>query len=340
MFNIFYNLNYSKKEKVFLTKNLKHSKLLNLINFASYNLKIPISNNLIFSGPNKRFNNLIYTFSKKKYSYNAEEFNNSYFVHFDEYSENILNNIINSEDFKSKKLIIGPLYNPKFQAKLYELTKIHPNIKMLVASKSSYEQAKILFNKINNDQLVISPSGVISEKELIQNSQHKNRNNNCLIYTKNRTKEDLDFVINFLKQNNINYTIFEYGKYRNKDLIKCSKNSKFGVVINRTESQGFAIQEMLSCNLPLFVWEDLKYNSDALKKFYGIKGLNGTSVPYWSDDCGIVTYNKQEFKANFNNFFANIESFQPYLYIQRNLTFEIARKKMNNLFEPGSKLWN
>jgi len=340
MFNIFFNPNYAKTDKVFLTRNLKYSKFLDLINLVSYKLKIPVSDNFIFSGPNKRFNNLLHTFNKKEYSYNAEKYNNYYFVHFDDYSEKILKKMINQESFRLKKFIIGPLYNPQYQRVLYDYVSRYKNIKMLVASEPAYIQARTLFTKLNNSQIIISPSGVISEKVLINNSTITNRDDSCVVYVKNRTKGDLDFVINFLKQNGINFKIFEYGKYKNKDLIKSSKKSKFGILINRTESQGFATQEMLSCNLPLYVWEDSNSNSDALSKFYGTSGLKGTSVPYWSKDCGLIIQNKSEFIENFNLFVNNLESYEPYLYIKKNLTYEIANKRMNEYFESENMIWN
>ena len=40
-------------------------------------------------------------------------------------------------------------------------------------------------------------------------------------------------------------------------IIKYIKKAKFGIVLGRHESHGFAIEEALSCNVPLLVWVDM-----------------------------------------------------------------------------------
>ena len=53
MINIFYNPDYIKTKKVFLTKHFKYSIFYNLLIDFLYFLNLPISNNLIYSGSKK-----------------------------------------------------------------------------------------------------------------------------------------------------------------------------------------------------------------------------------------------------------------------------------------------
>ena len=59
MINIFYNPNYIKTEKVWITKSFKYSHLYNTYLDLMYLLNKPVKNSLIFSGPHKRMNNLV-----------------------------------------------------------------------------------------------------------------------------------------------------------------------------------------------------------------------------------------------------------------------------------------
>ena len=79
MINIFYNPNYIKTEKVWITKSFKYSHLYNIYLDLMYLLNRPIKNNLIFSGPHKRMNNLVKTFKNdNRFSFNNLKYDCSY----------------------------------------------------------------------------------------------------------------------------------------------------------------------------------------------------------------------------------------------------------------------
>ena len=82
----------------------------------------------------------------------------------------------------------------------------------------------------------------------------------CFGYTNEipKTVEELDLITNFLEIRKMDYKIFEYGRYKNSEMIKYAKTSKFGLVLGRTESQGIAINEMMATNLPLLVLDSTK----------------------------------------------------------------------------------
>ena len=57
--------------------------------------------------------------------------------------------------------------------------------------------------------------------------------------------------------------------------------SDFGIFMSRPETQGFAAQELLSCNLPMFVW-DQKVNA------YEDKKLSELQCPTGMTDVGFA----------------------------------------------------
>ena len=54
MLNIIFDRKYISTKRVLITRQLKYSKFLNLIIFLSLYLRIPLPDNLIFSGPHNR----------------------------------------------------------------------------------------------------------------------------------------------------------------------------------------------------------------------------------------------------------------------------------------------
>ena len=330
MLNVFFDINYIKTKKVFLTKSLRHSKLINLfINFGNI-FKIPIPEQFIFSGPHKRMNNILKTFQGSNFSINKKKFKNNYIVNFDSGTETLVKNLLKDQE---NKILIGPLFNVKYQKKLIEYTNKYPNIKKLVASDAAYKNAVYeLGLDVNPENVYVCPSGVISREELNKNSKKYKRDNKCLVYFKKREKSDLKLVLDFLESMNIGYELFEYGKYNNKDLINTAKKSRFGIYMSRVETQGFAVQELMACNLPLYVWDDLEANARNMSRYYGGGSFSGTTVTLWSEDNGKIVYNFKEFKNKFEEFLLNLDNYNPTKLVDEFLTFESFQNKLLSLF--------
>ena len=98
------------------------------------------------------------------------------------------------------------------------------------------------------------------------------------------------------------------------------KNSKFGIWIDAHESQGFALQEALSCNVPLLVWNISsmadEHNSNYPRHFVA------TTTPYWDERCGEQFYNVNDFHAKLNLFLSKLDGYKPREYILENMSFE------------------
>ena len=326
MLNIFYNPIYIKQKKVILTRSFKHSILYNaLINF-NYLLNIPMNEKFITSGPQKRMNNLIKTFKGDlEVSFNTVKYDNTYVVQYDDFGKSIAKEIIKSKNQK-KKLIIGPLYNIKQDLEINDLTKKYSYIKKLVASDIAFQNVKEMDINADVNNVLTCPSGVISKKDVLDNLKIKNRENRCLVYFKKRPKEDLEGVINFLEQNNQEYEIFEYGKYNNKELMKASKECNFGIIVDGTETQGFGIQEIMACNLPLIVW-------DQTTNYYEHLELSGTTVTVWNENCGKIILSLEELPNIFYDFKNNITRYNPAEIILEKLTFEVFNKNLKELYK-------
>ena len=66
-------------------------------------------------------------------------------------------------------------------------------------------------------------------------------------------------------------------------------SAKFCFLINGTESQGIAVQEIMSMGVPIIAW-DIKEWLDQGEAYR----VPATSIPYWDERCGEVFFNIDE----------------------------------------------
>lgn len=151
------------------------------------------------------------------------------------------------------------------------------------------------------------------------------------IYFKNRHPMELNAIEQFLKYNKINYKIFNsYEKYEETDYLRYLHNSRFGIWVGSHESQGFALEEALSCNVPLLVWNAISMSQDYIKKHPHIKS---TSIPYWDDTCGEYFINISQLSETYDKFITNINNnnYYPRKYILENLSMYKCNQKLEEL---------
>lgn len=153
--------------------------------------------------------------------------------------------------------------------------------------------------------------------------------NNVFLYFKRRNPNELNRLLSFLQNQNIQVKIFHYdSKYSEEEYLNYLQNSKYGIWIDAHESQGFALEEALSCNVPLLVWNITSMNQEYGSKYSEILA---TTIPYWDDRCGEYFYNFDELENTFNKFLSKIETYKPREYILENLSIEVCEKKFIEL---------
>lgn len=179
------------------------------------------------------------------------------------------------------------------------------------------------FPVCDNLKLVALPFGVDTDKFIDKSIIAKNK---VIVYFKHRNPADLHFIESFLKDKNINYSVFSYDKkYNENEYISYLQNSKFCIWLDAHESQGFALQEALSCNVPLLVW-----NVTTMNQEYGssYSNLPATTTSYWDNKCGEVFYNINDFEVTYNKFIENIDNYKPREFILDNLSIEVCENRL------------
>jgi hypothetical protein len=181
---------------------------------------------------------------------------------------------------------------------------------------------KELYKKwLPEDKLLTWAVGI--NTDLFYDMSNNVKDNDCLIYFKRRDEKELSDVISFLEANNQTYEVIRYGGYSEEHFLNVLRRSKYGLVIDKCESQGIAIEEMMSTNLPLLVW-DTPIWDDRGEEFK----IEATSVPYWDENCGVKFINFDELNDSFIYFMNNKDKFKPREFVMDNLSLEKCAKNI------------
>ena len=143
-----------------------------------------------------------------------------------------------------------------------------------------------------------------------------------LVYFKTRYKEELEYCESLLKEKNIKYNIINYDIwYKESDFINYLKRSKYVIRIWRQETQWIALEEILSMNIPILLWDvhkvdDWSPNTEYEKNWYewGEWKEFATSAEYFDERCWIRFYNKSDLKKNIDK----MEELRNYEFSPRN----------------------
>jgi hypothetical protein len=179
---------------------------------------------------------------------------------------------------------------------------------------------------INMDRF--KPLNISSNKEL-----------DCIVYIKRRQNSIINYTLNILNEKNLKYKVFRYGSYNENDYLSSLHNAKFMLTLDAHESQGFALGEAMSCNIPLLVLDATSMydetNDGVNSTFQQLKPnkLIATSVPYWSDECGIKITDHSELSKSIDKMIESHMQFTPRDYIQRTLSDEVCMKRMLDYFK-------
>jgi hypothetical protein len=188
-----------------------------------------------------------------------------------------------------------------------------------------------LFIECRNIKLVKLPFGVDTDK-FISDVPFENRTE-VFVYYKRRHPQELQHVLNLLNSKNITYRIFDYtARYSEEDFLQYLQKSKYGIWVGCHESQGFALEESLSCNVPLCVWSVQNMTQELGMNYFPYPA---TTVSYWDSRCGEIFYEPNDFSAVFDKFLLNVSNgnYSPREFIMENLSNDVCEKRLFDLVE-------
>jgi hypothetical protein len=127
-----------------------------------------------------------------------------------------------------------------------------------------------------------------------------------LIYLKNlNDTENLEIAENFLRSRNISFIVLRYGSYSKTQLKRTLKRVTAAIWIGGTESQGLALIEFWSMNIPTLVLKKSNWISPDGQIF------PASSAPYMNDKEGLFSNSTIFSESDFEYFFSKLSEFSP-----------------------------
>jgi len=264
------------------------------------------------NGPHKVVDNLIKSLDQEKieYAINEEKYEHNFLVQYDATAHEKHSKI------EQDTTIIGP------QVWMFDgygqfLIENQNFYKKIIAPSEWVKNKFITKFNLPEDKLSVWPVGI----EEFNNIREVNYD--CLIYFKRRDQSELDAVKKFLVSNGLSYRMVEYGTYGEDGFKQLVNSAKFCFLINGTESQGIAVQEIMSMGVPIIAW-DIKEWLDQGEAYR----VPATSIPYWDERCGEVFFNIEDLEVTFSKFYATLGQYDPKAFIKDNLSFECSVKTL------------
>jgi len=264
------------------------------------------------NGPHKVVDNLIKSLEQEKINYaiNEEKYEHNFLVQYDATAHEKHSKI------EQDTTIIGP------QVWMFDgygqfLIQNQNYYKKIIAPSEWVKNKFITKFNLPEDKLAVWPVGI----EEFDNIREPNYD--CLIYFKRRDQSELDAVKKFLVNNGLSYRMVEYGTYGEDGFKQLVNSAKFCFLINGTESQGIAVQEIMSMGVPIIAW-DIKEWLDQGEAYR----VPATSIPYWDDRCGEVFFNIDDLEVTFSKFYATLDKYDPKAFVKDTLSFECSVKTL------------
>lgn len=141
-------------------------------------------------------------------------------------------------------------------------------------------------------------------------------------------------IIQKLNEMRLSHTEIVYGNYQEKDYFKLIQQSRAMIFICEHETQGFALCEALSANVPVLAW-DPGYCLDPARFKWNAPVIQTTTVPFFDDSCGMSFTDTNMFLNVMDDFWGKVQrgDFNPRPYIVENLSLKVSTQKMLGIID-------
>lgn len=271
------------------------------------------------TGPRAVVRNLLDSLEDQKipYAVNEEKYDHNFIVQYDR------NGYIKHSNLTLENCVIGPQIW-FFDEHVKELQQ-HPERYKSIIVPSQWTK-DLAINKFGFERVETWPVGIPLPEIKRDDDVHQF---DCMIYSKRRSVQELNAVVDLLQKKKMSFRTLVYGNYNQEELALMCSRAKFCFLLNGTESQGIAVQEIMSHNVPIFSWDVSEWND--MGPSYSIPA---TSIPYWSDECGEVFRSSDPpldhilMEETFDRFCSKIDTYNPRKYVEENLSYEQSVKRL------------
>jgi hypothetical protein len=98
------------------------------------------------------------------------------------------------------------------------------------------------------------------------------------------------------------------------------------------EQKGFALEECLATNTPIYVYDVTSMKDEYVNGTYPYQHhsqqMLATSAPYWNEQCGMKVTSNQEFEDRFQYFINALPNYQPARYANSILSDQVCFQRL------------
>jgi hypothetical protein len=158
-----------------------------------------------------------------------------------------------------------------------------------------------------------------------------------LVYLKRRRSAELEAVERRLERMRLAYRVLRFGDYTEEDYLGLLARTSFVVWLGCPESQGIALEEALSCDVPVLVWDATRLEQASAEGIYvfdrTLSDFPVTSAPYFDDTCGIRITTAAELDDALARMRDGWGAFRPRDFVLRHLSLEGQARAFVALWE-------
>ena len=148
-----------------------------------------------------------------------------------------------------------------------------------------------------------------------------------LLYCKTESQDFWDQVKQSISLAGYTPVSIKYGEYTAAQFKECLNSASFAIFISRSESQGIALAEAWSMNVPTLVWNpEVLMSSDC-------SSVKSSAAPYLTDQTGIFWKTIPELDQLLFEVKNNKNSFTPRKWILENMTDSCSARSLLQTFE-------
>jgi len=175
-----------------------------------------------------------------------------------------------------------------------------------------------------SERCIVWPVGVNAEYWKPQ-QMPKSQKSDILFYIKNTPQDLSEPYQQMMREEGHSITTITYGRYDSRQYLSALQRCKVAIFFTKTESQGVALAEAWSVNVPTIVYRV----SEWVHRDYPNKIFAASSAPYLCPSTGSFFSNENDFKECMRNIAEPPNGqFSPRKWILNNMVDEICAKNL------------